>query len=253
MTFHSIANVLCEQLTLDIKVNRPNFQGMDIQSMRRKFRSYRPNEATMVLQVPKTILPSDHKAFFTIDLVKCLDLSEIFSAYNTGSGRGRPPYDPVMMVTLLVYSYLSGCESSRKIEEATFDVLPCRMITGNEHPDHDTINEFRRKHLPVLAKLFEQSVKLAQAASMISFKHVAHDGSKFKASASKNKAMSYARMCQTIERYEKEIPEIKKKIGLANKGKMQVYPGQLLELYKDLKIREERLPVIELSKMRLEK
>lgn len=128
----------------------------------------------MVLRVPKSILPSDQQALFAIELVnKHLDLSEILSTYSRRDGRGRPPYDPVMMVTLLVYSYLTECESSREIEEATFDVLPCRMITGDEHPDHDTINDFRKRHLPALARLFEQSVKLAQAANLITLKHVA--------------------------------------------------------------------------------
>ncbi len=253
MTMQFIAEVLCEQLTLDIKIDKPNVQ-RPIQTIRRRFRPYRPDEAVMVLSVPKSILPSDHKAFFAIELVnKHLDLADIFSPYNTGESRGRPPYDPVMMVTLLVYSYMTECESSRKIEEATFDVLPCRMITGDQHPDHDTINEFRGKHLPVLGKLFEQSVKLAQEAGLIALKHVATDGSKFKANASKHKAMSHDRMCQTIEKYEKEIPEIKTRIEMAGKGDIAVHAGELLELHKDLKIREERLPVIKAAKAALEK
>ena len=252
MTMQFIAEVLCEQLTLDIKINKPNSQ-QPVQAMRRRFRPYSPDETVMVLQVPKTILPSDHKAFFAIELVnKHLDLSEILSTYNTRESRGRPPYNPVMMATLLVYSYLTECESSRKIEEATFDVLPCRMITGDQHPDHDTINDFRRKHLAALSRLFEQSVKLAQDADLISLKHVATDGSKFKANASKHKAMSYDRMCKTIEKYEKEIPEIKAQIELASKGDVSVRQGQLLELHKDLRVREERLPKIKAAKAALE-
>jgi hypothetical protein len=134
------------------------------------------------------------------------------------------------------------------MEEATFDVLPCRMITGDEHPDHDTINDFRSKHLPALSKLFNQSVSLAQDAGLVSLKHVATDGSKFKANASKHKAMSYDRMCQTIEKYEKEIPAIKAQIEMASKGDIPVRQGQLLELHKDLSIRENRLPVIKAAK-----
>ena len=253
MTSQFIAELLCQQLTLDIKLDKLNGP-QAVQAIRRRFRPYRPDEAVMVLKVPKSILPGDHKVFFVIELVsKHLDLSEILSTYNTGESRGRPPYDPTMMTTLLVYSYLTECESSRKIEEATFDVLPCRMITGDEHPDHDTINDFRQRHLPALARLFEQSVKLAQDANLISLKHVATDGSKFKANASKHKAMSYDRMCITIEKYEKEIPEIKSKIEIAEKGDIPVRHGELLELYKDLKIREERLPVIKAAKAALEK
>ena len=252
MTLEFTAEVLCEQLTLDIKLDAGGGQ-QPLRAVRRRFRPYKPNEAVMVLRVPKSILPSDHQAFFATELVsKHLDLSEILFKYNTGERRGAPPYDPVMMTTLLVYSYLSECESSRKIEEATFDVLPCRMITDDKHPDHDTINEFRNKHLPALARLFEQSVKLAQDNNLISLKHVSNDGSKFKANASKHKAMSHDRMRQTIEKYEKEIPEIKSQIELASKGDIPVRQGQLQELYKDLMIREERLPKIKAAKAALE-
>ena len=198
MTLQSIAEVLCEQLTLDIKVDTVNVQ-RTAQAMRRRFRPYRPDEAVMMLRVPKSILPGDHQAFFVIELVnKHLDLSEILFSYNTGETRGRPPYDPVMMLTLLVYN-------------------------------------------------------LAENANLVSLKHVATDGSKFKANASKHKAMSYDRMCQTIEKYEKEIPESKAQIEMADKGNILVHQGQLLELHKDLKIREERLPVIKAAKTALEK
>jgi transposase len=253
MTVQFTAEVLCEQLTLGIKCEIPAAR-KDVEAIRRRFRRYTPNEAVMVLQVPKSILPNTHLAFSAIELVnEHLDLSEILSKYNTGEKRGAPPYDPVMMATLLVYSYLSGCESPRKMEEATYDVLPCRMITGDQHPDHDTINDFRKMHLSALAKLFDQSVKLAQGAGLVSLKHVATDGSKFKANASKHKAMSYDRMCQTIEKYEKEIPELKAQIEAATKGDVPVWQGQLQELHKDLKIREERLPVIKAAKVALEK
>jgi hypothetical protein len=157
-----------------------------------------------------------------------------------------------MMTTLLIYSYLTEIESSRKIEQATFDVLPCRMITGDEHPDHDTINDFRKRHLPALSKLFDQSVRLAQDADLVSLKHVATDGSKFKANASKHKAMSYDRMCEKIEKYEKEIPTIKAKIEMASKGEIPVRQGQLLDLHKDLIIRETRLPALKAAKVALE-
>jgi transposase len=252
MTLQFTAEVLCEQLTLNIKLGARGAQ-QPIRAVTRRFRPYRTNEAVMVLRVPKTILQSNHQAFFAIELVsKHLDLSAILSKYNTGERRGAPPYDPVMMTTLLIYSYLSECESARKISQATFDVLPCRMITGDQHPHPDTINEFRKEHLPALADLFEQSVKLAQDNNLISLKHVANDGSKFKANASKHKAMSYDRMCQMIEKYEKEIPEIKAQIETAIGGDSQVRPGQLQELYKDLEIREERLPKLKASKAALE-
>src|SRR5438094_9925094 len=99
-----------------------------------------------------------------------------------------------MMVKVLLYAYCTGLRSSRKIEQATHRDVACRVLAGDQHPDHDSIAEFRKRHLDRLADLFLQVLRLCQAAGLVSLGHVALDGTKVQASASRHKAMSYARM-----------------------------------------------------------
>ena len=130
-------------------------------------------------------------------MVDALDLSPILSDYERGDGRGQPPYHPVMMVKLLVYGYCTGKTSSRKIEKATWEDVAYRVLSGNQQPDHDSIADFRRRHLKALAGLFVQVLKLCQEAGLVKLGHVSVDGSKVKANASRHKAMSYQRMSET--------------------------------------------------------
>jgi transposase len=84
-------------------------------------------------------LPEGHLALFVVDAVEVLDLTAIYEAYESSSGRGQPPYHPAMMVALLLYAYCTGKPSSRKIERATYEEVPYRVLTGVEHPDHSSI------------------------------------------------------------------------------------------------------------------
>ena len=122
---------------------------------------------------------------------------EILDEYERGDGRGYPPYHPVMMVKLLVYGYCTGKTSSRKLEKATWEDVAYRVLSGNQQPDHDSIADFRRRHLKALAGLFVQVLKLCQEAGLVKLGHVSVDGSKVKANASRHKAMSYQRMNET--------------------------------------------------------
>ena len=108
-----------------------------------------------------------------------------------------------MMVKLLLYAYCVGVPSSRKIEKKTYEDIGFRVLSANQHPDHDTIAEFRRRHLNRLASLFVQVLLLCKKAGLVNLGHVALDSTKIKANASKHKAMSYKRMCEK----EKEIEE----------------------------------------------
>ena len=129
-----------------------------------------------------------------MDVVNQLDLTEIMATYESGDGRGQPPYHPVMMVTLLLYAYCTGKPSSRRIERATHEEVPYRVLAGDQHPDHDSIAAFRQRHLRALARLFVQVLQLCAAAGLVQLGHVALDGTKIKANASKHKAMSYERI-----------------------------------------------------------
>lgn len=98
--------------------------------------------------------------------------------------------------------------SSRKIEKATYECVPFRVISGDQHPDHDTIAHFRKRHLTALGKLFTQVLRLCQKAKLVKLGHIALDGTKVHANASKHKAMSYERMLKSEQELEREIGEL---------------------------------------------
>jgi transposase len=156
---------------------------------------------------PQEWLPEDHLAYFLLDVVSELDLSAILSDYEKEL-RGYPPHHPVMMVTLLLYAYCVGVPSSRKIERRTYEDVAFRVITGGQHPDHVRISEFRRRHLPALAGLFLQVLRLCQRAGLVKLGHVALDGTKIRANASKHKAMSDKRMTKDEQRLKARIQEL---------------------------------------------
>jgi hypothetical protein len=125
-------------------------------------------------------------------------------------GRGQAAYAPEMMVRLLLYGYATGVYSSRKIQTRTFEDVAFRYLSAYQHPDHDTIAEFRKRHLEALAGLFTQALLLCEKAGLVKLGHVAIDGTKIKANASKHKAQSYARMGQTELRLKAEIDALLK-------------------------------------------
>jgi transposase len=167
------------------------------------------NRDQMYLMPPslKEWLPEGHLAYFIIDVVERLDLSEIYGSYG-GDGRGQPPYNPSMMTALLLYAYCVGMPSSRRIERAACEDVAFRVIAANQRPDHDSICEFRRRHLLALAGLFVQVLRLCREAGLVKLGHVALDGTKVRANASKHKAMSYGRMKQKEDELERQVREM---------------------------------------------
>lgn len=173
--------------------------------MKRKFKT--PNyEETLELQISlREVLPADHLARFIVDVVAEVDLSEIYEQY---SDQGAPPYAPEIMLGLLFYGYATGVFSSRKIERATYEVIPFRFIAGNMHPDHATIAQFRQQFLTELKELFVQVLLIAQELGHLQVGNVSLDGSKIHADASKSKAVSYKRLL-AIEAYlQAEVSEL---------------------------------------------
>jgi transposase len=171
---------------------------------------FRPYNFDQLLLLPPDIthwLPQDHLVYFVRDVVGQMDLSAIYASYD-GSQGGYPPYHPEMMVALLIYAYCVGVASSRKIEKATYELIPFRVLTADQHPDHDTIAEFRRRHLEALAALFVQVLRLCQKAGLVKLGHVSLDGTKVRANASKHKAMSYARMERSVVELEAEVKRL---------------------------------------------
>lgn len=169
-------------------------RGVEGPGMARGFKSPQRDQLYLLPPSLRDWLPDDHDVWFYIDAADQLDLAAIYGDYSTE--RGQPPYSPTMMVTVWAYAYASGIRSSRRLEKAVTESIPFRVIAGNLHPDHWTLNNFRKRHEAALKDLFHQTVRLAMEAGAVNGKHVAVDGTKVLANASKRKAMSYDRMAK---------------------------------------------------------
>ena len=141
-------------------------------------------------------LPENHLARFVADVVQQLDLSEIYDHYEHKDGRGLAAYHPEMLTRLLLYGYAIGESSSRRIEQATYDDVAFRYLAADQHPDHDTIASFRQQHLESLGRLFVQALRLCQRAGLVKLGHVAIDGTKLEANASRCKSMTYGQLSE---------------------------------------------------------
>ena len=139
-------------------------------------------------------LPENHLARFMAQLVASLDLSEIFKHYERKDGRGQAAYHPEMMVRLLLYGYAVGVRSSRGIEKATYEDVGFRYLAADQHPDHDSIAEFRKTHLSALSGLFVQGLQVCQKAGLVKVGQVGLDGTKMGANASRHQSRRYERL-----------------------------------------------------------
>ena len=170
---------------------------------------FRPWDVDQVWLLPPSIqelVPPEHPAHFVRELVRTeLDLAAIFASYH--GDRGYPPFHPAMMTGLLLYGYSQGVFSSRKLARACEERLDFMAVTAGQKPDFRTIGKFRKRHLEALGDLFVQVLTLCQRAGLVKLGHVALDGTKVKANASKSKAMSYKRMLETERRLRAEVEE----------------------------------------------
>ena len=218
-----------------------------------RFKPYTPGQLLLLPPDMRDWLPEDDLAYFIMDVVGQFDLSDIYQSYD-GSKGGQPPFDPEMMTSLLLYAYCAGVPSSRKIEKATYERVPFRILTADQHPDHDTIAEFRKRHLEALVGLFVQVLRICQKAGLVKLGHVSLDGTKVKANASKHKAMSYGRMEKKAQELEEEVKRLLSEAqatdddedGKYGKGKR----GD--ELPKELRFKQSRLAKIKEAKAALE-
>jgi transposase len=161
--------------------------------MSKEFRPWKIDEAQLLPPSVQDYVAKDHVARLIVSLVReSLDLSEIERSYR--SVLGQPPFDPRMMTALLLHGYASGVYSSRRLAKASVEQADFMMIVAGDAPDFRTISLFRHRHLKALAALFVQVLRLAEKAGLVKLGHVALDGTKVKANASKHKAMSYERM-----------------------------------------------------------
>ena len=216
------------------------------------YRPWTPELYAQQAHAPAAKLPEDDLVFFLLDVVPKLDLAPIHAVYQDET-RGAPPFDPAMMVCLLLYAYCVGVFSSRKIAQACERNLAFLAIVGTERPDFRTISLFRKTHLDAFADVFVQVLRLAQAAGLVRLGTIAVDGTKMQGNASRHKAMSYGYMTKEVGRLRAEIDALLKQaqdVDAADEAALGTRRGD--ELPEELRRRQDRLAVIEAAMKRLE-
>src|SRR6516165_6202880 len=168
------------------------------------YRPWNPEHYRHEAHSPAAKLPEGDLVFFLLDTVPKLDLSRFYAPYEHET-RGAPPFDPAMMVCLLLYAYCVGVFSSRKIALACERNLAFIAIVGQDRPDFRTISDFRKLHLEAFKDVFVQVVRLAGEAGLVKLGNVSTDGTKIQGNASRHKAMSYGYMKKAVERLREEI------------------------------------------------
>jgi transposase len=170
----------------------------------KRFRRWEPGQGWLLPPAISDLVPEDHPAHFIRELTRSeLNLSKIYASYS--SSKGQPPFHPAMMTAVLLFAYTQGVYSSRRIAKACAERVDFMAVTGMQMPDFRTINKFRLRHLKALGGLFVQVLALCRQAGLVRLGHVALDGSKFRANASKHKAMSYGRMREEEARLKAEV------------------------------------------------
>ncbi len=217
------------------------------------FRPYTPKQSELLPPSPLEWLPEGHLAYVVLDVVSQLNLRSIYAEYER-EARGYPPHHPQMMVGLLLYGYCVGVPSSRRIERATHEDVAFRVIAGSQHPDHSSISEFRRRFSSQLSELFIQVLALCARAGLVKLGHVALDGTKVKANASKHKAMSYERMKKQEAELRQKVQELLRAAQEADEAEDVLYGKGKRgdELPEELRRAESRLARIQAAKAELE-
>jgi transposase len=217
------------------------------------FRPYTPEQSLLLPPSPCDWLAEGHLAHFISDMIDQLDLSAFYGRYE-GDGRRKQPYEPRMMLKVIVYSYMTGTFSSRKIVRRIDEDIAVRYLAAGNRPSHRTICDFRVDHLDAFSSLLVQIIRIAQEAGLVKLGRIAIDGSKVRANASKHKAMSYDRMKSEEEKLEKEIADMLGQAAEEDAREDAEYGPDRRgdELPEELQRRESRLQKIREARARLE-
>jgi len=218
-----------------------------------RFRRYQPDQSFLLPASPRDWLSEDHLAYFVSEAVESFDLSAFYERYE-GDGRRNRPFDPRMMVKVILYGYATGCTSSRKLARKLQEDVAFRVLAADNFPAHRTLCDFRHDHLEELRALFVQVVRLAREAGLVKLGTVAVDGSKVKANASRHKSMTYKEMNKQEKRLRQEIDRLFEEADRIDAYEDELYGPDKRgdELPEGLRRREDRLRAIEQAKKRLE-
>src|SRR5215467_368041 len=216
------------------------------------YRAWEPQRYRQQAHSPASKLPEGDLVFFLLDVVPKLDLSRFYTPYEQET-RGGPPFDPAMMVCLLLYAYCMGVFLSRKIALACERNLAFMAIVGEERPDFRPISAFRKLHLEAFKAVFVQVVRLAGEAGLVKLGNVSTDGTKIQGNASRHKAMSYGYMKQEVARLREAIEALVTQAYWQDEAEEAALGSRRGdELFAELSRRETRLAKIEAAMRRLE-
>jgi transposase len=220
--------------------------------MSKQFRPWKIYEVQLLPPSVQDYVPADHVSRFIVMLVReSLDLGAIGGSYR--SELGQPPFDPRLMTALLLHGYASGVYSSRRIAKASVERADFMMIVAGDPPDFRTISDFRKRHLKALAGLFVQVLKVAEKAGLVKLGHVAVDGTKIRANASKHKAISYERMKKREAELAAEVDRWLKAAEAADREEDQLYGDRRGDELPDwVADKQKRLEKIRQAKAELE-
>ena len=214
---------------------------------------YEPEQQLLLPAALQEWLLEDRLAYFISEVVEQLDLSEITERYEQES-RGGPPYHPRMMVKVLLYGYCIEVASSRRMAQRLHEDIAVRVLAANNIPDFRTISAFRKDHQAALSGLFLQVLELCQQAGLVKLGHVALDGTKVRANASKHQAMSYRRMKEKEAQLQGEVDELLLRAQEVDEEEDRRYGRDKRgdELPEELSFREGRLRKIREAKAETE-
>src|SRR6266704_1297926 len=216
------------------------------------YRPWEPQRYRQEAHSPAAKLPEGDLAFFLIDTASRLNLRRFYAPYEDET-RGAPPFDPAMMVCLLLYAYCVGVFSSRKIALACERNLAFMAIVGQDRPGFRTISDFRKLHLEAFIDVFVQVVRLAGEAGLVKLGNVSTDGTKIQGHASRHKAMSYGYMQKAVERLREDIATLVTQAYQQDEAEEAALGSRRGdELPAELARRADRLATIEAAMQRLE-
>jgi transposase len=256
-----MATAVEQERLVEVEADESVGGGRRVVGEEKTFRGYDPDQVLLMAPVLAEWVPEGDLAHFVSDLVESgtLDLGAIYDAYE--EERGFPPYDPRLMVKLLIYGYANAVMSSRQLERATYRDVAVRMLCADQHPDYRSIARFRKRHLEALGGLFVQALRLCKQATLVGLGSLALDGTKLRANASRHKAMSYERMVTKEAQLEAEIAEIQANVAalLSEAEQIDAHEDERFgpdrrgdELPEELQRREQRLAKIREAKQALE-
>jgi transposase len=204
------------------------------------------NQLCLVPSDPGCWLPVDHPVRIFNEIVEHeLDFAPFVRNPIGASKRGRPSYDRLTLLKIVLYGYMVGVHSSRDLEQACVERIDFRYLTGGLTPSFSTITKFRAEQSEALAGLLLQSLSIATEDKLVELRDVAFDGTKILANASKHKAMSYERMCETVPALHEEIQALKAERRTASAWRQA-------EVERELQFKRERIANLQEQKFSLE-